>query len=295
MEKNVSWRVCSSGKKIEMKDKLIRYLGAEEEYIVKVAVTTRLVAHAQKIGNYGENAIVYLGNLLTGALLMEDSVKDSKEKLTLDLEGDGPLNKVVAIADSKGNVKGFAAKPTSTGGIGNGFLGVTKDQGLKTPYRTTMPLVIDDVENNLMYYYAGSEQLPTFFSLGVALNKKKEVAYSYGYMVQALPFVKKEITEKIADNIGKGPSKKEILARRLSPEEIASHLLEGLSRTKTEEKEVRFHCGCSKRKALASLKKAGKNELEAMVKENKSVKVICGSCLKKYEYSIDEIKSLLGD
>ena len=295
MAKNVSWRACGSGIKIEMKDKLIRYLGAEDEYIVKVAITTRLVAHAQKIANYGESAIVYLGNLLTGALLMEDSVKDSKETLTLDLEGDGPLNKVVAIADSQGNVKGFAAKPASNGGIGNGFLAVIKDQGLKAPYRTTMPLATDDVENNLMYYYAGSEQLPTFFSLGVALNKKKEVAYSYGYMVQALPFAKKEIMEKIADNLGKGPSKKEILARRLSPEEIASYLLKGLSQTKTEEKEVRFHCDCSKRKGLATLKKAGKAELEAMFKENKPIEVVCGSCLKKYKYSIDEIKSLFSD
>lgn len=276
-----------------MKDKLIRYLGAEDEYIVKVAVTTSLVSHAQKIASYGESAITYLGNLLTAALLMEDSVKDGKETLTLELEGDGPLSKIVAIADSKGNVKGFAAKPASNGGIGNGFLGVTKDQGLKVPYHTTMPLVVDDVENNLMYYYAGSEQLPTFFSLGVALNEKKEVAYSYGYMVQALPFAKKEIMEMIAADLEKAPSKEEILARQFSPEEIASYLLEGLSQTKTEEKQVRFHCSCSKKKGLATLKKAGKAELKAMVKENKPIEVVCGSCLKKYEYSIDEIKPLL--
>ncbi len=278
-----------------MKDKLIRYLGAEDEYIIKIAITTRLVAHAQKIADYGESAITYLGNLLTAALLMEDSAKDSKETLTLELEGNGPLNKVIAIADSKGSVKGFAAKPASNGGIGNGFLGVTKDQGLKVPYHTTMPLVVDDVENNLMYYYAGSEQLPTFFSLGVTLNEKKEVTYSYGYMVQALPFAKKEIMEKIADNLGKGPSKEEILARRLPPEEIASYLLEGLSQVKTEEKEVRFHCNCSRKKGLATLKKAGKAELEAMIKESKPIEVICGSCLKKYEYSVEEIKSLINN
>ena len=276
-----------------MEDKLIRYLGAEEEYIVKVAVTTNLVAHAQRIGNYGESAITYLGSLLTAALLMEDSVKGSKETLTLELKGNGPLNKVVAIANSKGNVKGYAAKPASIGGIGNGYLGVTKDQGLKAPYHTTMPLVVDDVENNLMYYYAGSEQLPTFFSLGVALNSEKEVAYSYGYMVQALPFAKKEIMKKIASNLEQGPGKEEILANKLSPEEIAAHLLKRLSQIKTEEKEVCFRCNCSKKKGLTTLKKAGKAELEAMIKEGKPVEVVCGSCLKKYEYSIEEIKALL--
>ena len=276
-----------------MKDRLVRFLGAENEYIVKIAITTATVAHAQKIGNYRESALTYLGSLLTGALLMEDSSKESKETLTLELEGEGPLSKVLAIADSKGSVKGFAANPSAKGGIGNGFLAVTKDQGLKTPYRTTMPLVIDDVENNLMYYYAGSEQLPTFFSLGVALDEKKRVAFSYGYMVQALPFAKKEIMEKIADNLEKGPSKEEILKNKLSPEDIASFLLKDLSQTKTEEKEVRFRCNCSKKKGLSILKKAGKAELKEMIQANKPIEVVCGSCGKKYEYTIAEVENLL--
>ncbi len=276
-----------------MKDKLVRYLGADEEYIVRVAISTHLVAHAQRIGNYQGSAIAYLGNLLTAALLMEDSSKEGKETLTLELEGDGPLNKIIASADSKGNVKGFATNPSSSGGIGSGFLRVSKDEGMKAPYRTTMPLVTDDVENNLMYYYAGSEQLPAFFSLGLSLNKKKEVSYSYGYMVQALPFAKKEIMEEIADNLEKAPSKEEILKRQLSPEEIASYLLNGLSQVKIEEKAIRFHCSCSRRKGLATLKKAGKAELEEMIKEGKPIEVVCGSCGKKYEYSIKDIKPLL--
>ncbi len=278
-----------------MADKLTRYLGADQEYVVKIAMTTHLVEHARKIGNYSESAITYLGNLLTAALLMEDGVKDEKETLSLELQGDGPLNKIVAIADSKGNVKGFAANPASNGGIGKGFLSVSKDQGLKAPYHTTMPLLVDDVENNLAYYYIGSEQIPTFLSLGVKLDEKKKVTYSYGYMVQALPFAKREITKKITDNLEKIPGKEEIMACKLSEEALRHHLLKGLSHTKTEEKEVRFHCACSKKKGLSILKKAGKSELEEMIKENKPIEVVCGSCLKKYEYTPDEIKSLFDD
>lgn len=276
-----------------MEDTLVRYLGAEEECLVKVAISTRLVANAQKIANYQGNAIVYLGNLLTAALLMEDSAKNGKETLTLELKGDGPLSKIVACADSEGKVKGFAAKPASSGGIGKGFLKVSKDQGMKAPYDTTMYLVADDVESNLMYYYADSEQLPTFFSLGLALSKKGEVAYSYGYMVQALPFAKKEIIEKITENLGKAPAKEEILRLRMPQEEIASFLLDGLSQTKIEEKAIFFHCSCSRRKGLTVLKKAGNAELEEMIKAGKPIEVVCGSCGQKYEYSLEDVKALL--
>ena len=276
-----------------MKDKLIRVLGANDEYVLKVAETSNLVRHAQAIQDYGKEAITYLGSFLTGALLMEDSSKNENEVLTLELSGDGPLGKVVAIADSKGNVRGFAAKPASNGGIGNGFLTASKDQGMKTPYVTNMPLAVDDVENNLMYYYASYEQLPTYFSLGVSLSKNGRVSYAYGFMLQALPFASKEIMEKIADNLEKAPKKEEILKARMSPEQIASSLLEGLSKTETEEKAVRFRCSCSRKFGLKVLKDAGKEELSSLIEEGGPIEVVCGSCGKRYSYTKEEAENLL--
>ena len=278
-----------------MKDKLIRVLGAGDEYILKVAVTTQLVRKAQRIQSYKEDAIAYLGQLLTAALLMEDSSKNEKETLLVELSGDGPLGKVFAVADNAGNVKGFAAKPASIGGIGKGLLTVSKDQGMKTPYSSSMPLVTEDIENNLMYYYASSEQLPTFFSLGVALNESEEVAYAYGYMLQALPFAKKEVKSKIAGNLEKAPKKEEILSRKMSPEQIAASLLEGLSQVQTEEKEIRFHCSCSRRFGLKVLKDAGKEELASLLEEEGPIEVVCGSCGKKYAYAKEEVANLLKD
>ena len=280
---------------MKSEDRLIRYLGAENEYVLKVALSSSLVKKAAKIQDYSPTAIEYLGNLLTASLLMEDSSKNERETLTLELRGEEASSKVLAIADSRGNAKGCVCNPSLSSPIEKGFLVVSKDQGMKAPYRTTMPLVTGDVENNLMYYYAGSEQLPTFFSLGVSLDEENHVEYAYGYMVQALPFARKEIQQKIVSNLESVPKKEEILSKRMSPEQIVSSLLRGLSQIETEEKPIRFHCSCSKKKGLEILTRAGKEEISSLMEKGEPIEVVCGSCGRKYVYQPEEAARLLKD
>jgi molecular chaperone Hsp33 len=278
-----------------MRDRLLRYLDDKKECLVRVALTTGLVHRAQRIQNYAPSSIAFLGELLTGALLMEDSAKESKETLSLEFKGDGPLEKAIVKVKNDGSVCGYASAPKAIGGIGKGFLTLVKDEGMATPYVSTLPLLSEDVADNLIYYYAFSEQLPTFFCLGVRLGKKGEVLYSFGYSVQALPGISKEGARKIEGNIAAMPSKEELMQKEEEPEAIASLLLKGLSYTQMEEKSVRFRCSCSKAKGLKKIKTLSKGELISMVSEGKKLEVTCGNCGQKYVYMPKDIKALLGD
>ena len=276
-----------------MKDRILRYLDEKKECLVRVALTTASVRRAQRINGDAPSSITFLGELLTGALLMEDSAKESKETLSLEFKGDGPLEKAFVKAKSDGSVCGYASAPKANGGIGKGFLTLVKDEGMATPYVSTLPLLSEDVADNLIYYYASSEQLPTFFCLGVKLSKKGEVLYSFGYSIQALPGISKEGAKKIEGNIASMPSKEELMQKEEEPEAIASLLLKGSSYTQVEEKSVRFHCSCSKAKGLKKIKALSKDELISMANEGKNVEVTCGNCGQKYIYAVKDIKALL--
>ncbi len=278
-----------------MKDRIVSFLGGDNSFIVRVAWTDNLVRKAQGIQDYGKDATRHLGELLTGALLIEGFSKNEKERLSLSLDGDGPLGKIVVRANGKGEVSGRLANPNAAGELGKGYLEAEKDDFAGAPYLTTLPMTGGGVADNLTYYFTTSEQLPSLFSLGVGLDASGKVDYSYGYMVQALPFAKEEVAKKILSNVENGPSESKIISAKMSIEEIAGFLFEGLSYEKTQEKEVRFHCGCSKKTGLSILKLTSRDDLASAIESGAPTEVVCGSCGKKYLYSAEEIASLLKD
>lgn len=277
-----------------MPDKLLRALGADEEFTVSALVSTEVVKEAKKLHGDSPVSISYLGKLLTAGALIGGLFKNKEDLLTLELEGDGDLGKVTVTADGQGNVKGFSSNSKAKQGIGKGSLVIIKDEGLGTPYNSLTPIVMGDVALSLNAYYNQSVQLPTFFLLGVK-TEGEEVSYSFGYMVQALPFASKETLSNILKNIEKNQDVDAIFNRKPTAEELIDSLLDGLSQQKTLEKEVRFHCDCSYQKGLELLKRTGRKELLSMEGEGKPVRVTCGFCGKSYSYPIEEIKKLLKD
>ena len=277
-----------------MSDKLIRALGANEEFVVSALVSTEVVETARKLHNDSPVSISFLGELLTAGALIGDTLKGEKSLLTLELQGSGDLRKVTVTCDSHGNVKGFSSNPEAKEGIGRGDLILIKDEGLRTPYNSVTPLVEGNVALSLNSYYNQSAQLPTFFLLGVKLGGSK-VAYSFGYMVQALPFAKAEILTRILENLGKNQDVEAIVQKEPTSEELIDSLLEGLSQKKTSEREVRFHCDCSYERGLDLLKQTGKQELNSMLKDGKPIHITCGFCGKSYDYPVEAIAKLLKD
>ncbi len=275
-----------------MEDKIIRAYGEGQEFIVSACSTKNLVETARNIHNDGKIATKYLGELLTAATLIGDLMKGEEDLLTLELEGDGDLGKVVATADSHGHVKGFVANPDAKEGIGQGSIIVIKDQGLKTPYNSMTPLLNGSISSSLNAYYNQSVQLPTIFCLGVDCAESS-VSYSFGYMVQVMPFVSEASVKKLLVNLKKSQDADEIMSKRLSPEELLGSLLKGFEQKERIEKRIEFKCSCSHEKGLGSIAKLGKEEIKSILKEGKPVEVTCGFCGKAYSYSMDEIASLL--
>lgn len=275
-----------------MKDKIVRAYGQGQEFIVSACYTKNLVETARNLHADSEIATKYLGQLLTASALIGDLMKGEKDLLTLEIEGTGDLKKVVATADSHGRVKGFADNPNAQSGIDEGSLIVIKDQGLKSPYDSLTPFLSGDIASTLNAYYNQSVQLPTFFSLGLEVTDEG-VSYSYGYMVQVMPFVSESSIKQLLANLEKNQDVDEIIRQRLSPEDLVRRLLEGFEQKERIEKPIEFHCSCSRQKGLADIAKLGEIEISSILKDGKPVEVTCGFCGKRYTYSLDEIAALL--
>jgi molecular chaperone Hsp33 len=203
-------------------------------------------------------------------------------------------------ADFNGNVKGYVSNPAADlplredghldvgKGIGNGNLTVIRDFHMKEPYSSTIPLHSGEIADDLTYYYAQSEQIPTSVGLGVLVNPDGSVNCAGGFIVQLMPFTKQEVIDKLSDNLNDIPTVTEVLKEGKTPEDLLKIVLRGFDIEFTGSKDVCFHCGCEERKdnIIATV---GKEELNEMIKEGKEVETSCAFCEKKYKFSVEDL------
>lgn len=208
--------LCSGDQKEEMeeyKDYMIRAVAANAQ-IRAFAVTARdLTETARKAHNTSPIATAALGRAMSGALMMADMLKGPRDLLTIQIDGDGPLQGLVVTADNQGHVKGYV-KNTNVilppneqghlnvgGAIGRGTLTVIRDMNLKDPYIGQIPLVTGEIAEDLTAYYAQSEQIPSSVGLGVLMNKENTVRRAGGFVVQLMPFADDEVISRLENNI----------------------------------------------------------------------------------------------
>ena len=182
-----------------MSDYIVRAIAADSQIRAFAAVTTETVETARKDHNTSPVATAALGRLLTGGAMMGIMMKGDKDILTLQVKGDGPIEGITVTADSKGRVKGYVGNPDViipanangkldvSGAVGNGFLQVIKDMGLKEPYVGQVGLQTGEIAEDLTYYFAASEQVPSAVGLGVLMNKDNTVRQAGGFIVQVMP------------------------------------------------------------------------------------------------------------
>ena len=170
---------------------------------------------------------------------MGSMMKNETDMLTLQVRGDGPLGGITVTADSKGDVKGYVNNPDVMlppkngkldvgGALGPGFLNVIKDMGLKEPYSGQTMLQTGEIAEDLTYYFATSEQVPSSVGLGVLMEKDNTVRCAGGFIVQVMPFVEDEVLDKLEANIQKIQSVTAMLDNGHTPEEMLNQVLEGL-------------------------------------------------------------------
>ena len=287
-----------------MKDYIVRASAANTQIRAFAAVTTELVEEARQRHNTSPVATAALGRLLTGGVMMGSMMKNPEDVLTIQIKCSGSIGGLTVTADSQGNVKGYVHNPDVMlppkngkldvgGALGQGVMTVIKDMGPKGPYSGQTILPTGEIAEDLTYYFATSEQVPSSVGLGVLMEKDNTVRCAGGFIVQVMPFIEDKVLNRLEENIKHIQSVTTMLDNGHTPEEMLEHVLEGLDVEFTDTLPARFCCNCSKERIEKAIISIGKKEIQSMIDDGKNIEVKCHFCNTAYNYSVDELKKLL--
>lgn len=287
-----------------MKDYIVRATAGDGQVRAFAATTGNLVEEARRRHNTSPVATAALGRLLTAGAMMGSMMKNDTDVLTLQIKGDGPLGGITVTADAKANVKGFVENPDAMlppkngkldvgGAVGIGLLNVIKDMGMKEPYVGQTILQTSEIAEDLTYYFATSEQVPSSVGLGVLMNKDNTVHCAGGFIVQVMPFVTDEVLSRLEENIQKISSVTQMLDDGHKPEQMLERVLEGLDIEITDTIPANFSCNCSHERIEKAIISIGKKDIQSMIDEGKEVEVKCHFCNTAYKFSVEELKEIL--
>ena len=288
-----------------MNDYIIRAIAANDQIRAFAAVTTETVEEARKDHNTSPVATAALGRLLTAGAMMGTMMKGDKDILTLQIKAGGPLEGITVTADSKGRVKGYVGSPNVcipanskgkldvAGAVGVGFMNVIKDMGLKEPYVGQVALQTSEIAEDLTYYFATSEQVPSAVGLGVLMNKDNTVRQAGGFIVQLMPFAEESTIAKLEENVQKITSVTSLLEEGHTPESLLEKVLDGFDMEINEKIPTEFYCNCSRERVEKALISIGRKELNEMIQEGKPIEMNCHFCNHNYEFTVEELKEIL--
>lgn len=288
-----------------MADYIVRGMAANNQIRVFAATTKELVEHARQAHNTSPIATAALGRLLTAGAMMGSMCKGEKDMLTLQIQCSGPIQGLTVTADATANVKGYVYNPNvmlppSDKGkldVGKaldlGVLSVIKDMGLKEPYMGQTQLVSGEIAEDLTYYFATSEQVPSAVALGVLMNKDNTVKQAGGFIIQLMPFAEDGLAEKLEGKLAGITSITSLLEQDMTPEDIISQVLGDFGVEITDNIPTRFYCNCCKERVEKAIVSVGSAELRDMIADNKPIEVNCHFCNKKYTFDIEELKEIL--
>ena len=263
--------------------------------------TTNIVKHAQEIFNLWPTSCAALGRTLTIAGIMSYMEK-MNSNITIKIDGDGPIKNLTVVAN-KGKVKGFCHNPgvylSNNNGkllvgqaIGNGFLTVIKDYGLKEPFTSTVALQTGEIGDDFAYYFNQSEQTNTAVALGVLFDKNGKVSTAGGYLIQVMPNCPDSTLDKLEGILSNIKPISKLLALNYSIEDIIK-LLSSSTYKLYDKLPLEYSCNCSKDKFLNGIKTLGKKEITDMINEDKTFDVTCNFCNKTYSFNKDDLLRLI--
>lgn len=284
-----------------MSDYLVRATAADAQ-VRAFAVTARdTVETARTAHDTSPVMTAALGRLLCAGAMMGSMMKGEADILTLQVQGDGPAGGLTVTADSKGRVKGYAVNPQVIlppnsqgkldvgGAVGTGTLRVIKDLGLKEPYVGQTQLQTGEIAEDLTYYFAASEQVPSSVGLGVLMEKNNTVKQAGGFIVQLMPFAEEKVIEKLEANLSRIHSVTKLLEDGNSPEQILGILLEGMDMEILSDMPVEFYCNCSRERVAKALYSIGKKEMDEMIRDGEPIEVKCHFCNTAYQFSVEDL------
>ncbi|CCX74343.1 33 kDa chaperonin [Dorea sp. CAG:105] len=287
-----------------MKDYIVRATAANGQVRAFAAITRETIEEARQHHGTSPVATAALGRLLTAGTMMGSMMKNETDMLTLQVRGDGPIGGITVTADSKGDVKGYVENPDVMlppkngkldvgGAVGIGLLQVIKDMGLKEPYSGQTILVSSEIAEDLTYYFANSEQVPSSVGLGVLMEKDNTVKTAGGFIIQMMPFAEDATISQIEENLKLVTSVTELLDKGYTPEQLLEELLGNVGLEITDTMPTRFYCNCSKERVEQAVASVGKKDIQEMINDGKPIEVKCHFCNTAYHYSVEELKNIL--
>jgi len=291
-----------------MKDYLVRAVGFNGQVRAFAARTTETVGEAQKRHHTWPVVSAALGRSMTASVMMGAMLK-GEDKITVKVEGNGPIGAMVIDSDAKGNVRGFITngqvhfdlnaqgKLDVRAGVGNeGFLTVVKDLGMKEMFSSQVPIVSGEIAEDFTYYFATSEQLPSSVGLGVLVNPDNTILAAGGFIVQLMPGCEEQTIAALEKHLATIEPVSKMIEKGMTPEEI----LEAVLGTESDVQflstmPVQFKCNCSKERYSRALMGLGVSELEEMIAEEGNIETQCHFCLETYDFSEAELQSLVNE
>jgi molecular chaperone Hsp33 len=295
-------------------DTLVHGTAAEGTVRCMAAVTTSLVAEAARRHQTTPTVTAALGRTLTGTLLLGSSLKEL-DRLTVQINGDGPIGGITVEANAVGQVRGYVRNPEAhialnndtgkldvKGVVGNGMFYVTRESGYdlglyREPYRGSVPIISGEIAEDFAYYLSKSEQIPSAVMLGVLLRADEAgeavVAAAGGLMIQIMPGAGEKIIAAIESNVSRTPQATTMIREGARPIDLLRSVLGPIDFEVLDERPVGFACSCSHERALSLISSIDRQELEAMLREDRGAVMTCHFCNESYRVDEAELERII--
>ena len=282
----------------DMSDYIVRATAADAQIRVFAAYTKDMVEEARRRHETSPVATAALGRLMTAGAMMGSMLKGEKDLLTLRINASGPIQGITVTADSKARVKGYVGNPNVilpankvgkldvAGAVGIGFMDVIKDMGLKEPYVGQTVLQTSEIAEDLTFYFANSEQVPSSVGLGVLMNKDNTVAQAGGFIIQLMPFASEEVIAQLEENLKDITSVTTLLAQGNTPEDLVNILCKNLDPVINDKLDTGFYCNCDRARVEKALISVGRKELQEMIDDGEEIEMKCHFCNSSYVFTI---------
>lgn len=288
-----------------MSDKLTKAITKDGFLRIYAVDATETVNKARDYHQLAPVCSAALGRLLSAGLMMGAMLKGDDPTLTLQIKGDGPIGMIVAVSDSKGNVKGYCSNPIvdiplkkngklDVGtAVGNGMLGVIKDLKMREPYIGQVPLQTGEIGDDIAYYYMQSEQTPSVVALGVLVDRDYSVKCAGGYIIQVMPECDERTLSRLENSIDGLMPVTEMLSRGMSAKDIIDYVMLGFETEVLETSDVRYNCDCSYSRMERAMISLGKQQLSEIIEDTGEAEICCHFCDRKYTFDTDKLRELM--
>ena len=283
-------------------DYIVRGLAYDGEIRAYAAITTESVQEAQTRHYTWPTASAAMGRTMTATVMMGAMLKGD-QKLTVTVDGKGPIGRIIADADATGNVRAYVDHPQTHNAQGkldvsravgtDGSIQVVKDVGMKDYFSGASPIVSGELGDDFTYYYATSEQTPSSVGLGVLVNPDNSIKAAGGFIIQVMPGAKDETVTRLENAINQMQPVSKLIEQGLTPEGILNEVLGEDNVQILDTMPAQFECNCSHEKFLNAIKGLGEAEVQSMIDEDHGAEAVCHFCGNKYQYSEGELEDLL--